>query len=148
MIKQAQTTDLERIIPLGQLFFEECELPGTFNPQVFIETFTELMVNDMAEVWIAEEGTSIVGAIGGLFTRDIFTGDLVAVENFWYVHKDFRRTVGLRLFDRFREQAIARGMRRLQMGAIIHSTSFLGVRELFRKYGMMPLETYFTLTLQ
>lgn len=148
MIRQALTTDLDRICELGEIFFIECKLPGKFNPAVFKQAYTALMVEGFAEVWVLEYAGEIVGAIGGIFSPDTFTGDTVAVETFWYVHPKHRHVGGMKLFKTFIDRAQERDCIRIQMAAILRSPAFDNVQKFYMDIGMVPMETYFTLNLK
>lgn len=143
MIKQAQTTDLEAVCLLGKEFFEECKLPGVFNPDVFIPAYSVLMVEGLAEVWLLETETKIVGAIGGMFSPDPFTGDLVASESFWYVSPFYRKLGGFKLFQKFLDRAQERGCARVSMAAVAGSPTFENVKNFYESMDMIHLETYY-----
>jgi len=147
MIRQALTTDLDQICELGEIFFIECKLPGKFNAVVFKRTYSVLMVEGLAEIWVLEQAGVIIGAIGGMFSPDPFTGDPVAVETFWYVHPDHRHLGGLKLLHKFIDRAIEKSCMRVQMAAILRSPAFDNVQKLYMDIGMIPMETYFNLNI-
>lgn len=148
MIKQANTHDLERLAVLGKEFFSEAGLPGEFNPQFWATVWTQLMIQDAAEVWYDEE-EHIRGAIGIIYAPDFFTGDLVATESFWFVTKEARSVIGIRLFHWIVDRSKIRGAKRLIMSGIISSPTFPGVRNFYHHtLEMKPLEMSYILMLE
>ena len=148
MIKQANTHDLERLAVLGKEFFSEAGLPGVFNPEFWATVWTQLMIQDAAEVWYDEENI-INGAIGVIYAPDFLTGDLVATESFWFVTKEARSVIGIRLFHWIVDRSQVRGAKRLIMSGVISSPAFPGVSKFYRNVlEMKPLEMSYILTLE
>lgn len=142
MIRQALTTDLPVIAEIGEVFFQECSLPGKVNPAFFQNVFERLMLDDLAEVWVYESNKQIVGTIAIVFSRDHTTSDKIAQEMFWYVLPD-HRMLGAKLLFWAMKRAKERGCDRLIMTAVKSSPTYSAVCDIYEKMGMKELETNF-----
>lgn len=146
MILQAQTTDLERISDLGGMFFKECDLPGEFCRDLFIETYTRLMALDLVEIWHALDGDKVIGAIGMLFTPNSVSGAMTAQEIFWFV-SDRHQSHGIKLMAMAKARAIIRKCRFLQMTSLIKSPSHEKLCKFYECQGFKKLEVAFIMDL-
>lgn len=149
MIRKITTlvgSDKEQIEKLAVQFFSESKTPGTLNFQHFCNVMESMMQPGHTSMWVLEEESThiIKGAIGGIITPHLFTGELVAIEMFWFVEASFRRGLsGIRLLNTFFEWAKEKKATVLHMGYMdaIHPQH---VANFYIKLGFTPLETVFT----
>ena len=66
VIRQARLPDLERLLPLGEMFYTEAGLVGKFNPESFIHSWTMVLTGNMGVIFILEEDSMIIAGIGGV----------------------------------------------------------------------------------
>lgn len=93
---------------LGEACYEELKLPGKFNRDHFAKTWRMLLESGVG-IWLMDF-PSKRGAIGGATYEDIFTGEKVASEIFWYIKPEERGTaLGLNLMRAFIREARTRG---------------------------------------
>lgn len=102
------------IVTLGQEFTLASGLPGTFDEDHFLTSYCNLLQSGIAAVWVGHEEQEVAGIIGGIVTQCPFTGDVVAIESFWFVREKFRKdSLGVRLLKLFEEWAVEMGADRI-----------------------------------
>lgn len=92
---------LPELLPLGQRFFTMAHERGIFNPESFMNFWTQMYDKDSGLVVVSGDEDCITGAFGVIMYTDPLTGDLVATETFWY--SEGRE--GLKLLDKAVEVA-------------------------------------------
>lgn len=121
-IRQANFEDLLGLEECARAFFANSGQPGVFNFEHFLATLKEVLQANYGVVFLLENESKIIGAIGGLIYPDSNTGDLTATESYWFVLKEHRRGLGgIRLYKAFKSWAIERGCLHLRMGYLIAS---------------------------
>lgn len=124
----------------GRLFLEEAKFPSPFSPKAFGSYWRMMLAADLGEVIVTMDEGRIIGAIGFSVTDCPFTGDQVALEQFWWVHANYRKSqVGLDLWLKFEERAKARKAKRI---AMVHLAS-LNLQHVFVKRGYKLAEQTF-----
>lgn len=104
---------------LGETFFKECELPGKFNVEVWHANWIKIMQANFGAIWVLEHNNEYVGALGGILSPDVSTGDIVATEAFWFVLPKYRGgALGIRLMFHFEKWALAMGAKRILMSMV------------------------------
>ena len=147
-----QITDFDdlpekQITPLAEEFFAEAKIPGEFNYQHLRRNLSMTMSMGLSAMWVTKREGKIVGAICGMLYPDVFTGDLIAVENFWFVTKDCRGTDGLRLLGEFEAWAKENGAKRIVVAhmANIHPES---MSAFYERRGFKALETNYVMEVE
>jgi hypothetical protein len=92
-IRPLTIEELPLCLPYGPAFMKEYDLPGTFSNEEFLKNWTLWLTAYPAIMYGLWEGTHLAGGIGGMIHPDINTGDLLAVEFFWYVEPSRRKTL-------------------------------------------------------
>ncbi len=91
-------------VPFGRQFFEEFELRGVFNPEHFLNTWTAFFWAVPSTVIGLYHNEELIGGLGAIVSPDMFTGDKVATELFWYIGASNRSGTGaLRLLRAYEE---------------------------------------------
>jgi len=142
VIRQARVADLERLLPLGEMFYTEAGLPGKFNPESFSGTWAMFINNNIGVIFLLEEDGLVIAAIGGVRFPESASGRVQAQEMFWFVHPDFRRSgAGEILIVEF--ERWARDVACQATILALLKSSPAGVEELYLRRGYQPLETWY-----
>lgn len=147
MIKELKAvTELDHpdLTRMARLFYEESKLPGTFIPHYFISNWAQFMDKGIGAMWVAGEKDSLHGAIGLLIYPDVYNGDLVANEMFWFI--DPVKRMGLdavRLYKAAERWAKEKGAKRLAMACVCNK-HMSSVRKFYEDRGFRPVDvSYF-----
>lgn len=123
------------LVPRAREFFAEGKIPGTFNEQHWVTSlFAGISEGRMV---VVGAGMPVVrGAIGAVIYPDMSTGDKCAAELFWFVGREERGSVGLKLF-KVLEGALTRlAVERLYMWNLAHDDDAdLRLDQLYRRWG-------------
>lgn len=119
-MKRLTAVELPRLRRIGREFAAAAHLPGGFCESHFEEQWFALLQEDLGVIFYenADDG-SIAGVLGATFTPDMFSGRLVAAETFWFLVPEARgRSLSIRLFNAFEEEAKARKCQQILMVAL------------------------------
>lgn len=135
------------------MFFQEAGLPGEFSPDLFVDRVGRLVSEGVATVIGSfpdrPQGPSeIRGALAAVAYDDLFTGDKIAVELWWFVlpaHRGGRSAIGL--LKAYEQWARDRGCRRCNM---IHLESLQPekIGRLYSSMGYSKVETAWSKSLK
>jgi GNAT superfamily N-acetyltransferase len=115
-IRALTVAELPLCVPFGQAFFEEFQLRGTFHPEHFLKTWTVFVEQLGAVVLALSVNEQVIGGLGALDSLDVFTGERVATEMFWYIDPAHRTGTGaLRLLRAFEAWGRSRGATELRL---------------------------------
>jgi hypothetical protein len=136
--------ELEALAPMGEAFYEEREnLPGKFNPVMWVRTWWSLLeLPNFVMIQLTDPEGTPMGAIGGLATPDLNTGEMVAIEQFWYVDKAARGH-GMTLLRAFESWAMEQGAVRVVVGHIYDAERSEAWKKLFAMKHYTPLEIHY-----
>jgi GNAT superfamily N-acetyltransferase len=140
-IRPLTESDLAETALKGAAFYREGKLPGRFVPEVFTQTWRQLLGSGIGTLIGLEIDGRIEGALGGVKSPDPNDGDLVAVEMFWFVDANHRGH-GLKLLDAFEEWAHQQGCKRVGM---IHLLQLMPdkLEVLYRRRKYQPVEVHY-----
>lgn len=93
-IRPLTIEELPLCVPFGQQFFQEFNLRGVFNPDHFLATWTTFFWTVPSVVLGVYRDGTLVGGMGAISSKDMFTGDQVATELFWYIGAAHRTGTG------------------------------------------------------
>lgn len=139
----AEGLNIPEFISLANEFYEEGRLPGKFTIEAFIHNWKNLISNDIGVIWIALSEGSIDGALGAMLYPDINSGELTAIEAFWFMTKEARSgKSALKLFKTF--EAWARNMKakRIIM-AHLHNLTPEKLKRFYEAKGYKAIETHY-----
>lgn len=127
---------------LGQAFYQEAKLPGSFHVEHWCQQWSLLIRAKIGFMWLLMQNEAVIGGIGVLVSPDINNGELVMQEAFWYVAKEHRRGLGgmrlLREIERFAKEA---GICRVIMGRIHATDPDNKVKNMLERMGYVATET-------
>lgn len=139
-MKRITPETLPKLFPIGHAFCEAAYHPGGFAENKFAEVWKSLLAADVGVVFYEEENGIVSGIFGGVFSPDMFSGRMVAVENFWFVLPHKRGgSLALRLLKAFEDEAKARKCERIVM-VTLEALSPESVSKIFTRRGYSVLE--------
>lgn len=120
MIVSLFPNELNKALECASQFFIESRLPGTLNFEHWKLEWTNLINSGIGEIfaYISEDTASgeLKGILGVMYFPCSMTGELEALEGFWFMMPSDRGGVGaIRLLKRFEEEAKNRGCKRIKM---------------------------------
>jgi GNAT superfamily N-acetyltransferase len=143
-IRQLQTAELPLILDMAHKFFEEANVGGEFNDEIFILSWAGFMKSGNGAIFILSENEQIKGAIGGLTYREINTGKSMALETFFYVDHEYRdKGVGGQLIHQLEQWAKSMFCVKLIMAALMNK-DFPNVEKFYVSRGYKHLEVNFS----
>lgn len=128
------------VLPLAREFFATGEIPGKLNEVHFVNLFRKQLAEGNA--FIIAAGIPLRGMIAGFVHQDPFDGQLVCGELWWFVRKEERGSLGLRLFNAWEAEAKSRGAVRFQMAHLTGSKTD-SLDRLFERKGYIMKEKIF-----
>ena len=154
-VRPLEVYELPLCLPFGHAFFRELQLPGTFNEDVFLKNWTTYLTSYGARIFSLWEGETLIGGIGGMLAPDVFTGEKICQEFFWFIAPEYRhRTGALRLFKRFKRWGKESGASRLRMVRMLSAdqsekltTGDDALDALYRTVGGRPIEIAYDIPL-
>lgn len=75
-------------------FYAEKQIPGAFDMQKFLNTWTFFLTTYHAAVFTLWRDETLIGGLGATITPDLYDGRLTATELFWFVTKEERKGSG------------------------------------------------------
>jgi len=146
-IRALNVKDLPLCVPFGHAFIEEKHLPGPFNPEVFLKNWTFFLTKYPSVIFGLWKDGELIGAIGGMISPDLNTGQLLAVEFFWYVGQAHRGAPGsIKLVRRFKSWGEENGASRWKMIHLLdegETPSDVRLGRVYAKLGLTPSEVGF-----
>lgn len=154
-IRQLDVYELPLCLPFGRAFFEEMQLPGAFNEDVFLRNWTTYLTSHESAIFALFIDEGLAGGIGGMMTYDVFTGERICQEFFWFIGREHRRGTGaFRLLRQFQRWGRDHGAVRLRMVRLLDkeqaevlSSSDDALHRLYRSIGGVPLEVAYDIPL-
>lgn len=140
-IRPLTREEIPLCFPSGLSFYAEVSLPGRFSAQHFQASWERFYDLDMGVIIGLWEGDVYVGGIGGILAPNPNTGDLTAVECFWYVmpeHRGARK--GIRLIEAFEAWAKSKGASQIIM-VFVNGRKDSQLDRLYERMGFRVLET-------
>lgn len=143
MITELYPQNVSRIDKIGVAFASEAKYPGGWDLTAFLRLWEKLLDTTIGKIFIVEENGEIVGALGAAFTLDPYSGQFVAVEQFWYVLPTHRKTrVGMDLYQAFIAEAQERKVKRVVMVHLAELTP-ASLQKFYEKEGFRLAEQTF-----
>lgn len=140
-IRPLTREEIPLCIESGESFYAEIHLPGRFSAPTFVKSwqgFYDINIGVILGLW---KDDAYIGGLGGILAPDANTGDLTAMECFWYVLPSHRGArMGIRLVAAFRDWARSRGAKHYVM-VHVHGRAENKLDRLYARMGMRLLET-------
>lgn len=144
MIKVLKPSEISLTRRASEAFFRDSKIDGVFNFSHYSARMANLIMLDVGVEIAYVSDNEAVGIIGGVVTPCLFTGDIIAVEQYWYVLPEwrFQGRIGLQLLREFEQYAHGKGAKRSYVGNLQQLNNEKMAR-LYRRLGYEPLETHF-----
>lgn len=144
MIREAELTDVPRLVAMGERFHRYMASPetGPYSPVVAEKTAIELIENELGIFVVAESDDGEVGGMcGGMVFPFYMTGVLTAQEFMWWID-DTHKGQGKALMKMFEAEAKARGAESIIMNAI-HGKDHDRIAKIYKRAGYRPSDYSF-----
>ena len=147
MIYELNVEEVSRpdFLRLANSFYNNSGLPGKFKQEHFIVSWQKFYELNIGRIWVCEdsETNTILGAIACLVHPDLYDGELVAQELFWYVEPGAGFTSAVHLYKRLEDWAKTKGAKRLNMACVCNQ-HMASLRRFYEKRGFRPVDvSYF-----
>lgn len=136
---------MEQLHRLAITFFTETGQKGGLNWPHFSSMLRALVASGQGTLFVMEDNEGrLDGAVGGLISRDLFTGDVMVIEMFWYVDPARRGSVqGIRLLHQFIHWAETLENNKKLVMAHLHFAVSEKVEALYTRLRLTKLETLY-----
>lgn len=131
--------EMHLMLPGAREFYATGQLQGSLNEEHYVETLSSYTKDGRGFVLARVEDGVLHGALGAVIYPDFATGELTAVELFFFVLAAYRGTLGLRLMDVFEKESKRRGARRLFLMHLLTEGS-CNLERVYRKKGYKLVE--------
>lgn len=140
-IRHVTTEELPILLEGGESFYKEGGMFGKFRADNFIRGWTRLLEGTGTIMGMFNEFGDIEGALGGMHYPELNTGEVVAVELFWYMLPGSRGN-GLKLLKAFERWAAEENCDHV---AMIHLTTLQPERlgEIYLRLGYELFECHY-----
>lgn len=142
-IRAAAIDDLPKLLPLAEEFYASSKFLKGFNIERFTEMWAQLIGQGAGVIYLAEADGAIAGTIGGVMYPDIYSGELVATEFFWFVCGESRGLHGMKLYRAFELWAIEQGCARIRMVHLLDSMPEK-LKRIYDHLGFEAVEVHYT----
>lgn len=140
MIRLLPVEELSSTIETAHLFFDESKLPSKFDFDNWMDQWKIIYNADIGCIFVYEEEGVNKGLIGGVFNKCMFTGEMEAIEAFWFVQKDKRGSGGgIQLIKALEDEAKKRGCKRIKM-AYLMSVNPEAMSSVYERMGYEPIQ--------
>jgi GNAT superfamily N-acetyltransferase len=141
MIHQAQPADLERLADLASEFYSASKFLKHFDMDRFMEFWSVMIENESGVVFVLEDSERIAGTIGGVVYPDLYSGELICTEFFWFVTKAARGG-GMQLYRAFEDWARTKHCTTIRM---VHLADSMPERlsVVYKRLGFELCETHY-----
>lgn len=141
-ILEATEVDLEECLQAAREFHSIYDPKVKFSPDAFLRYWKFALAAGNGVMLLAREKSKVVGGIGGVLVSFQTSDVLNFVEMFYWVKKEHRGTLGLRLIRKMEHRAKEMGADRILMACMENSEPDR-VEKLYRTLGYTPIERHF-----
>lgn len=141
MIKFAETKEDIRSVAYMAYNFSKESKHVIVDPERPAESYWGMIQSGTAAMLMLMEGDKCVGGLGCIKYPDLHSGELFAVETFWYVLPDHRGE-GIKLLDAFEKWAADNGCVKCAMIHMVDSMSS-ALERLYRMRGYKLVEKHY-----
>lgn len=137
MIHQVTPGEFPTVGLLGQSAFDEGLLPA-FDLDAWVFHWQKIYEMGAGQIWAFTTGDIIGGALGAVAEADLYSGEAIAREAFWYVLPEIRGLpVGMLLLGKFDKWCRAKGCTRQYITHHLTGQAS-GLAALYRRKGYAP----------
>lgn len=115
MIQRARIEDLPRMAACAAKFYATSKFLNGFDIEKFTALWTNLLEHGIGVIFVLFDNAGEVrGAIGGMKSGDLYSGEPYSQELFWFVEHEHRGS-GLRLYFEFEKWSRDKDCRSIRM---------------------------------
>ena|SRR3990167_9073371 len=144
VIRFVEEKDFDEVWRMGQQFSKESVVPVQIEKTSLRSLFNCFIANPNSAVGIvAEKGGKLIGMLGVVIAPHIFDNSvLISEEIVWWVDKEYRFKVGIRLLNDAEEVLRNRGVKYFCM-KYLHKEEFSPevLKQFYKRKGYSELET-------
>ncbi len=140
-VRIAEVADLPRIEPCATEFYAKSAFLKTLKMDLFCEKWAAMIEAGMGVIFLLEVGGHVEGIFGGVQFPDLYSGELIATEFFWYV-REGHRGAGMKLFRAFERWAVERHCTQIRMVHLMDSMPEK-LERVYRGLGFIPAEIHY-----
>lgn len=142
MIRLATVGDLGTLETCAREFYASSRFLKKFDQTLFQAVWTHFLETGAGVIFLLEtpEG-EVAGALGGVVFPDLYSGELVATEFFWFV-REGKRGSGLLLYRAFEEWAREKGCAEVRMVHLLDSMPEK-LNRVYRHLEFTPTEVHY-----
>lgn len=126
---------------LAKEFYGSSAVLRVFDLERFVQFWTGVINSGIGVVFLLVDENGIQGTISGLTYQEPYSGELLAQEFFWFVHKEFRGG-GIRLYKAFEKWALDKGCVEIRMAHLVDSMPDK-VAQFYERLGYSQVETLY-----
>jgi len=138
-IREINIDELPALEPLAKAFYASSRFLRGLDMGRAIAAWAEFIKSGCGTIFAMFHLDMVIGAIGCIRYPDIYSGEPIATEFFWYVFPQHRGQ-GLNLYYRFEQWARDTGCRQIRMAHLCDVMPD-GMSVLYRELGYEPMET-------
>jgi len=145
-IRAATIDDLPLMQSTAEAFYASSKYLRGFDISRFCRTWEALISSGMGVIYILETDGRIVGALGGMKYQDLYNGEQIAIEFFWFIEPRYRGQ-GLGLYYQFEDWAKAQSCSQIRMA---HLCDLMPeqIKFLYGELGFEAIEIHYAKELQ
>lgn len=141
-ILKAIISDLPKVEVCAREFYESSKFLNGFDLERFCRLWTGLLESDSGVIFAIEENGEWVGAIGGLAYQEIYSGQMTALEMFWFVRPGHRGQ-GIKLYRALESWAREKQCFEMRMVHLLDSMPEK-LERVYRHFNFKPAEIHYT----
>ena len=132
---------------MAREFYAASSVLRDFDLSKFVNVWTNLITAGSGVIFLLidqpdlQKQAEIVGTIGGVMHAEPYSSDRIAVEFFWFVHKE-NRGGGIQLYRRFEQWAKDNGCQEIRMMHLADSMPDK-VADFYCRVGFRKVETLY-----
>ena len=124
-------------------FFAESQIKGAPDWQYFSQRIAEMIGLDIGVMFAYLKDNEVVGIICALIYPDLFTGDKVCMETFWYVYPEYRQSpIGIKLLCALENYAAEKDCKRFYVGNL-KAVNDEKMHRLYERLHFKEVETHY-----
>lgn len=141
-IIEATIDDVPRILECAKLFCDVLKWP--LNEDYYAMFWKSALASHSGVIFLLVDGAEVLGGIGGIAKRDLLSGEVNAIELFWYIKPEHRHGVwSVKLLKSFEQWAARQNCKRVSMVLMADSMADR-LTEFYTRAGYRHLETVYS----
>lgn len=141
-IIKATIQDLPKVETCAREFYSSSQFLKGFDLERFCKLWTGLIESDCGVIFSLQSNAQWIGAIGGLTFQEIYSGQMTALEMFWFVRPGHRGQ-GIKLYRELEAWAREKQCSEMRMVHLLDSMPEK-LERVYRHFDFKPAEIHYT----